>query len=170
MDLIKKLDALGDVGATPTGITRVAGTAADDDAKTLVASWMRDAGMQVTWDVDDNIVGYLKGDDMSLPLSWSVPTLTLWLMVVSMTVLWVSLPVSRQRRHCRANSEHPLKIVAFHDEERTMDGSKAFAEKNDPIAFLELHVEQGPVLERWYRHWCGDWYRGSTPGQVHCVR
>ena len=67
MDLIKKLDALGDVGAGPNGISRVAGTTADDDAKMLVSSWIKDAGMRVTWDDDDNIVGYLKGDDMSLP-------------------------------------------------------------------------------------------------------
>src|SRR5207247_963567 len=43
----------------------------------------------------------------------------------------------------------PLAVVAFRDEERTCAGSNACVEDGRlPEAFLELHVEQGPVLER----------------------
>ena len=148
MDLIKKLDALGDVGAGPNGISRVAGTTADDDAKMLVSSWIKDAGMRVTWDDDDNIVGYLKGDDMSLPpivVGSHIDT------VVDGGKYDGALGIVAGIEAAKALTgklRHPLQIVAFHDEERTMDGSKAFAAKNDPYAFLELHVEQGPDLER----------------------
>ena len=51
-------------------------------------------------------------------------------------------------RALQGKLRHPLQVVAFHDEERTMSGSKAFAQKNEPFAFVELHVEQGPVLEK----------------------
>jgi len=39
-------------------------------------------------------------------------------------------------------------VVAFRDEERGCTGSEAFVVRGDlPAAFLELHIEQGPVLE-----------------------
>jgi allantoate deiminase len=40
-------------------------------------------------------------------------------------------------------------VVAFRDEERGCTGSEAFVARGDlPAAFLELHIEQGPVLEQ----------------------
>ena len=148
MDLIKKLDALGDVGAGPNGITRVAGSCADDDAKTLVASWMREAGMFVAWDEDDNIVGTLPGDDLSLaPIVTGSHIDT----VVNGGKYDGALGIVAGIEAAKAlegKLRHPLRVVAFHDEERTMDGSKAFAAKNEAAAFIELHVEQGPELER----------------------
>jgi allantoate deiminase len=40
-------------------------------------------------------------------------------------------------------------VVAFRDEERGCNGSEAFAARGElPAAFLELHIEQGPVLEQ----------------------
>jgi hydantoinase/carbamoylase family amidase len=40
-------------------------------------------------------------------------------------------------------------VVVFRDEERGCVGSTAFVERGDlPSCFLEVHVEQGPVLER----------------------
>ena len=149
MDLIKKLDALGDVGAGPNGITRVAGSCADDDAKMLVSRWMKEAGMDVFWDQDDNIVGYLKGDDMSLP---PIVTGSHIDTVVNGGKYDGALGIVAGIEAAKAlqgKLRHPLQVVAFHDEERTMDGAKAFAAKNEIAAFLELHVEQGPDLERY---------------------
>lgn len=148
MDLIKKLDALGDVGSGPNGVTRVAGTCADDDAKMLVSRWMKESGMDVFWDQDDNIVGYLKGDDMSLPpivVGSHIDTVVDGGKYDGALGIVAGIEAAKA---LQGKLRHPLQIVAFHDEERTMDGSKAFAEKNDPFAFLELHVEQGPELER----------------------
>src|SRR5439155_7294639 len=40
-------------------------------------------------------------------------------------------------------------VVVFRDEERGCVGSTAFVERGElPGCFLEVHVEQGPVLER----------------------
>jgi hydantoinase/carbamoylase family amidase len=39
-------------------------------------------------------------------------------------------------------------VVVFRDEERGCVGSSAFVERLLPECFLEVHVEQGPVLER----------------------
>jgi acetylornithine deacetylase/succinyl-diaminopimelate desuccinylase-like protein len=40
----------------------------------------------------------------------------------------------------------PVTVVAFRDEERGCIGSRACTAR--PSAYLELHIEQGPVLER----------------------
>ena len=147
MDLIKRLDALGDVGASPTGITRVADSTADTDAKTLVASWMVEAGMRVTWDDHDNVIGYLPGDNLSLkPIVTGSHIDT----VVNGGKFDGALGVVagvEAAKELKGKLSHPLMVVAFHDEERTMSGSKGFSKDNDPHAFIELHVEQGPVLE-----------------------
>ena len=148
MDLIKKLDALGDVGAGAHGVTRVAGSCADDDAKQLVASWMKDAGMFVHWDEDDNIVGTLPGDDLSLePIVTGSHIDTVINGGKYDGALGIVAGIEAAKA-LQGKLRHSLKVVAFHDEERTMSGSKAFAQKNDIAAFLELHVEQGPELER----------------------
>ena len=44
--------------------------------------------------------------------------------------------------------KHPLEVVIFYDEENTMSGSIGYCSKKPEIkAFIELHVEQGPVLD-----------------------
>ena len=109
---------------------------------------MKDAGMFVHWDHDDNIVGTLPGDDLSLePIVTGSHIDT----VVNGGKYDGALGIVAGIEAAKAlqgKLRHSLKVVAFHDEERTMDGSKAFAQKNDIAAFLELHVEQGPELER----------------------
>ena len=48
-----------------------------------------------------------------------------------------------------ARIDVPLAVVAFRDEERSCAGSRACVEdRRLPEAFLELHIEQGPVLAR----------------------
>ncbi len=45
--------------------------------------------------------------------------------------------------------QRPLAVVAFRDEERGCAGSRACVARAElPEAYLELHIEQGPVLER----------------------
>ena len=67
MDLIKRLDALGYVGATTEGITRVAGSADDEKAKLLVSEWMMFDGLEVRYDEHNNLIGRLPGNDPELP-------------------------------------------------------------------------------------------------------
>ena len=48
----------------------------------------------------------------------------------------------------RGKIKSPLEVVIFHDEEVTMDGSIGYSSSRTDIkVFLELHVEQGPVLD-----------------------
>ncbi|QBP06029.1 N-carbamoyl-L-amino acid hydrolase [Synechococcus phage S-B68] len=147
MDLIKRLDALGKVGADENGITRPHGSDADFDAKTLVASWMKEDGAHVRWDSHDNVIGRYRG-------RIDLPTIVVGSHIDTVVnggkydgALGVVAGIEAAKA-LRGKLEHPLEIVAFSDEEITMSGSKGYvSDSPTPKAFVELHVEQGPVLE-----------------------
>jgi allantoate deiminase len=147
MDVLARLDELYALGGG-VGASRIAGSAAEDEACELVAGWLADAGLEVERDAFGNVVGRLRGTDSSLPEVWSgshvdsVPNGGRYdgaLGVVA--ALEAVAAVGRSAR--------TLGVVAFRDEERGCFGSLAAAAAGGlPGRFLELHVEQGPVLER----------------------
>ena len=54
-------------------------------------------------------------------------------------------------KRLKGTTKHPIQVVAFYDEEDSMSGSIGFSQSKsvyDIKAFLELHVEQGPVLDK----------------------
>ena len=148
MDLIKRLDSLGYIGATPKGITRVAGSPADEQAKLQVSEWMMDDGMEVRYDEHNNLIGRLPGLNPELPpivVGSHIDTVVNGGKFDGAYGIIAGLEAAK---HLRGELTHPLEIVAFHDEEVTMSGSRGYAADNPNIkSFIELHVEQGPVLE-----------------------
>lgn len=114
----------------------------EDAAHDLAADWMRDAGLEVS--VDD--VGNLHGRRGSARV-WSgshldsVPTAGRFdgaLGVVAAIEAAERLPAAE------------LEVVVFRAEETGPMGSRRLVESGAalPEAFVELHIEQGPVLER----------------------
>ena len=148
MDLIKRLDALGYVGATTEGITRVAGSADDEKAKLLVSEWMMFDGLEVRYDEHNNLIGRLPGNDPELPpivVGSHIDTVVNGGKFDGAYGIIAGLEAAKA---LRGDLNHPLEVVAFHDEEITMSGSRGYARDNQDIAsFIEIHVEQGPVLE-----------------------
>ncbi len=111
-------------------------SAEEDAAHELAAGWMREAGLDVSVDDAGNLFG-----KRGAPRVWagshldSVPTGGRFdgaLGVVAAIEAAARLP------------EAPLAVVAFRAEETGPMGSKRLAEL--PDAYLELHIEQGPVL------------------------
>jgi len=110
----------------------------EDAAHALAAGWMRSAGLETHVDEAGNLHGR-----RGTPRVWagshldSVPTAGRFdgaLGVVSAIEAAERLP------------DAPLGIVAFRAEETGPMGSRRLDEL--PPAFVELHIEQGPVLER----------------------
>jgi allantoate deiminase len=108
----------------------------EDAAHDLAAGWMREAGLAVSRDEAGNLFGkrgaarVWAGSHLD-----SVPTAGRFdgaLGVVAAIEAAGRLP------------DAPLAVVAFRAEETGPMGSKRIAEL--PAAFLELHIEQGPVL------------------------
>lgn len=142
-----RLDEVYAIGGG-AGANRVGGTAQEDEAHRLVADWMTEAGLQIEVDAVGNLLGRLAGSQPDLPEVWtgshldSVPDGGRF--DGALGVVAGLEAVARLGPRTRT-----LGVVVFRDEERGCHGSRGrVAEGELPGAFLEIHVEQGPVLER----------------------
>ncbi len=111
-------------------------SAEEDAAHELAAGWLREAGLEVSRDAAGNLFGR-RGEARVWAGSHldSVPTGGRFdgaLGVVAAIEAAERLPAA------------PLAVVAFRAEETGPMGSKRLTEL--PDAYLELHIEQGPVL------------------------
>jgi len=111
---------------------------AEDEAHELAAGWMVAAGLEVSRDGTGNLFGR-RGDARVWTGSHldSVPNGGRY-----DGVLGVLAGIEAADRL----SDSELAVAVFRAEETGPMGSKALAEL--PDAFVELHIEQGPVLER----------------------
>jgi acetylornithine deacetylase/succinyl-diaminopimelate desuccinylase-like protein len=134
----ERLDELYAIGGGP-GANRPHGSAAEDQAHRLAAGWLADAGLEVEVDRHGNLLGRsARGAD-----------------------IWVGSHLDTVPRGGRFDGalgvvaaveavEHvgAGAVVVFRGEEVGCIGSRALVASGDPLTacFLELHVEQGPVL------------------------
>jgi acetylornithine deacetylase/succinyl-diaminopimelate desuccinylase-like protein len=142
----ERLDRLYALGGGP-GANRVGGSAAEDEACGLAVQWMEEAGLQVARDSVGNVVGRLAGSRPDLPEVWtgshldSVPAGGKYDGALGVVAGLEAVLQAGPR-------ERTLGVVVFRDEERGCHGSRArVASGSLPGRYLELHVEQGPVLE-----------------------
>src|SRR4051794_26685118 len=131
--LLERLDELYAIGAHRAGYS-----AEEDAAHELAAEWMREAGLEVARDEVGNLfrrrgaARLWSGSHLdSVPKGGRFDGA---LGVVAAIEAAARLP------------EAPLCVVGFRAEETGPMGSRRLTEL--PDAFLELHIEQGPVLER----------------------
>ncbi|MEO0869949.1 MAG: Zn-dependent hydrolase [Cyanobacteria bacterium J06642_11] len=186
--LMQMMAAVASIGSLPNGgVRRLAFSPEDLAARKLVQSWMESAGMEVTIDAAGNMIGRYQG---RFPLAPALATGSHLDTVPNAGIydgtygVLAGVEVARTLHERGIRPDHPIEVVVFADEERTMIGSKAMAGKAnldpsfyehphyEPIemgvsfiggdwsqlpavkrdtdslaAFVELHVEQGPVLE-----------------------
>ena len=133
MRVIERLDELYALG------DRIGYSAEEDEAHRLAAGWMREAGLEVSVDEAGNLHGRRRrGARLERLAPRHRPE---------------RRPLRRRARGrggdrgggaaaCRASSA----VVAFRAEENGPMGSRRLSEL--PEAFVELHIEQGPVLGR----------------------
>jgi allantoate deiminase len=134
----ERLDELYAIGGGP-GANRPHPSAAEDEAHDLAASWLADAGLEVGVDRHGNLFGRSRrsadvwvGSHLdSVPQGGRFDG-----------ALGVVAAIEAVQR-VGAGS-----VVVFRGEEVGCIGSRALVASGDrlPVAFLELHVEQGPVL------------------------
>ena len=136
MTLLERLDRLYAIGGGP-GANRVHGSPEEDEAFQLAGEWMRAAGLELEVDAAGNLVGR------------SAVRPDVWVGSHLDTVpnggrydgaLGVVAGIEAVTRAGRGSA------VVFRGEEVGCVGSRARCDGELPSAFLELHVEQGPVL------------------------
>lgn len=186
--LMESIADLANIGALPNGgVQRLAFSPEDCLARDLVQRWMRESGMQVRIDPAGNIIGRYPGRFEQAPALTTgshIDTVPNAGHYDGTYGVLAGLEVVRTLRDRRHRLDHPLDLIVFADEERTMVGCKALSgnlgsdaipyrgtdgesiqsclarvggdwaqrtvarlSPSDVAAFVELHVEQGPVLE-----------------------
>jgi acetylornithine deacetylase/succinyl-diaminopimelate desuccinylase-like protein len=149
-DVTRVLARLDDVFAIGggTGANRVGGTPQEDEACDLAASWMREAGLELERDARGNVVGRLPGRRPELPEVWtgshldSVPEGGKFDGALGVVAGLEAVAAIGRR-------ERTLAVAVFRDEETGCHGSRwRVKHASLPGAYVELHVEQGPTLER----------------------
>lgn len=148
MTLRRRLDDVFHIG-NGVGANRVGGTPEEDAACELAVGWMEEAGLEVEIDGRGNVVGRLRGSSPELPEVWtgshldSVPEGGRYDGALGVIAgLEAVAEIGR--------SERTLAVVVFRDEETGCHGSRWRVQNVAPLPgfYLELHVEQGPKLER----------------------
>lgn len=145
--VLERLDRLYALGGG-RGANRPGGSDAERKALELAAGWMEEAGLAVDRDAFGNLVGRLQGSEPELPEVWTGSHLDT---VPNGGKYDGALGVVAGIEAVAAvgSSARTLGVVAFRDEERGCHGSRALIRRGPlPGRYLELHVEQGPVLER----------------------
>jgi acetylornithine deacetylase/succinyl-diaminopimelate desuccinylase-like protein len=131
--VLERLDAIYAIGQHRAGYSPE-----EDAAHALAAEWMRDAGLETAADEAGNLFGrrgaarVWAGSHLD-----SVPTAGRF-----DGALGVVAAIEAAERL----SDAPLAVAVFRAEETGPMGSRRLTEL--PDAFLEVHIEQGPVLER----------------------
>ncbi len=168
------------------GVSRVAFSQADLDARRYIGGLMNQAGLQVTVDAAGNLIGFREGSE-------SLPPIMLGSHIDSVpgggnydgdVGVIGAIEAARVLHQAGVSLRHPLEVVVFVDEEGGLTGSRAMsgqlgpevlqevshsgltvgegilrlggdparlaeAERStgDIAAYLELHIEQGAVLD-----------------------
>jgi beta-ureidopropionase / N-carbamoyl-L-amino-acid hydrolase len=153
--LLSDLGSLAAIGGRPDGgVDRLAGTAADVEARHWLAERMTEAGLIATLDAVNNVFGHPPGPGPWLVLGSHTDTVPAGGRLDGAYGVIAALEVYR----ALAGAGHPaaawVAVVSFHDEEGVtghgFEGSEHFcasALMSLVTGYLELHIEQGPRLE-----------------------
>ncbi len=142
MRVFERLDELYAIGGGP-GANRPHPSPAEDEAHRLATTWLEEAGLEVEVDASGNLFGHVPGSDPGARPVWTGSHLDSVPMGGRFDgALGVVAAIEAVER-VGAGS-----VVVFRGEEVGCIGSRACVESGAalPRAFLELHVEQGPVL------------------------
>jgi beta-ureidopropionase / N-carbamoyl-L-amino-acid hydrolase len=185
---ISKIFQLAEIGKLPNGgVSRVAFTPEDLLARQLVQAWMVEAGMAVRIDAAGNIIGRYAGQQLEAPALATgshIDTVLVGGRYDGCLGVIAGIEMVQVLHESRMRLNHPIEVIVFTDEERSVIGSKAMAgeiheseeyytrpdgtaiatclekiggnwsqiataqrNSREIIAFVELHVEQGGVME-----------------------
>jgi N-carbamoyl-L-amino-acid hydrolase len=186
--LNRSIDDLAKIGKLDNGgVCRLAFSDEDVRARQQVQAWMQEAGMSVRIDAAGNIIGRYAGQDNTLPALATgshIDTVPVGGRFDGCLGVLAGIEVVRTLHENSIQLNHPVEVIVFPDEERSVIGSKAMAgevvedpayygrldgtpiqpclekiggdwsristakcDRSQIAAFIELHVEQGGILE-----------------------
>jgi N-carbamoyl-L-amino-acid hydrolase len=154
--LLANLESLSRIGRTQQGGNgRVAFSAADLEGRQYVMGLMQAAGLAVSIDAAGNILGRREGSDPDLPplmLGSHIDSVPEGGHYDGPLGSLGAIEIVQSLADRRVSTRHPIVVVIFQNEEGGKTGSRVmsgvFKAEEQIAAFLELHVEQGAVLEK----------------------
>jgi allantoate deiminase len=160
--LWERIHLLGEIGKTESGgITRLSFSEEEQDAKRLVASFMREAGLSVREDEVGNLIGRKEGVDPTLPVVLTgshVDSVYNGGNFDGPLGVIAGVEVLQSMNENKIMPQHPIEVVAFTDEEGArfsfgMIGSRATAgtlkqedllnEDKDGISIAQAMIAEG---------------------------
>jgi len=135
-DVIRRCHVMAEYTEEPGHITRPYGSTSMAAAQQQVAQWMDEAGLNVEIDAVGNVRG-VRGAAPRLMIGSHIDT------VPHAGAFDGVLGVMMAIALCRG----PVEVVAFAEEEVSFLGSRSLVLDDSVAAYLEFHIEQGPVLE-----------------------
>ena len=154
LDDLRDLSAIG--GRPDGGVDRVAGSPADLEARAWLGRRLEAAGMQARTDEVNNVFGRAaRGSPPWLLTGSHTDTVPAGGRLDGAFGVIAALEAARTLVESRADAASNVEIVSFHDEEGVtggggLSGSRALLRGPHAAeigAYLEIHIEQGPVLE-----------------------
>ncbi len=175
---MRRCDELGKISEDPHRLTRTFASPAMKRANRLVGTWMRKAGLQVREDAAFNLLGVLPSKNKrakTLLLGSHLDTVRDAGKYDGPLGVLAAIAAVQSLRDQKIELPFNLEIAGFSDEEgvryqTTYLGSRAFAgtlsavdlarirekriikarrDKNEFLGYVEVHIEQGPVLEKY---------------------
>jgi len=170
--VLERCDALAQISEEPTRLTRRFGTPAMKEANGLVAGWMREAGLEPREDPLGNLIGR-RGDGPVLMLGSHLDTVVdagrydgpLGVLVAIEAAARVQRPLEvvgfADEEGCRFGTAYLGSSAMtgrfepswreLRDDEGVRLGDlvgEVGPARDDVLGYVEVHIEQGPVLER----------------------
>lgn len=185
--VMARLEALYAIGGR-VGADRPGLSGREEDAHLLVDAWMREAGLETSWDAAGNLYGRLVARQPEAPEIWTGSHLDTVPSGGRFDGALGVVGALEAVRRLGGPLDHTIAVVAFRDEEGWRFGNGCFGSRavsgqlepgaldrtdasgvsarsalatlgrdltvtgewlvTPPGAFVELHIEQGPVLER----------------------
>jgi len=126
----------------PGHITRPFLSAAMRDAQRLVRAWMEAAGMCVSMDAAQNLRG-VYGDGPRIMIGSHLDSVPRGGAYDGVLGVMIAIALVERQPPCS------IEVVAFSEEEVALSGSRELVQEPtlDARAYLEFHIEQGPVLD-----------------------
>ena len=171
--LDRYINDLAEMGKLPNGgISRVAFTPVDILARQQVQTWMSEAGMTVRIDAAGNIIGRYAGTNPelgALATGSHIDTVPVGGRFDGCLGVLAGIEIVQVLKERSIRLQHPIEVIVFTDEERSVIGSKAMiGEVNeDPNDYVRL---DGTPIQTCLRSVGGDWEQIATakrkPGEI----
>ncbi len=136
--LLDKIEALAAIGAVPGGgVSRIAFSPEDIQARQQVKTWMEDAGMTTRLDAAGNLIGRYRGWNPGLPALATgshIDTVARGGKYDGCLGVLAGIELVETLNDTQQRLQHPIEVIVFTDEESTVIGSKAMAGQVPPNA------------------------------------